>query len=202
VLDDEERAWHKVWAEEPPPRPATAAPVRLSFVSSGAELVRRRKLVWATLPWIDKAVADGRDPSNAVAFGALLAPFLPDELRSGELGAAVQELAHPLIVQLHVTRRDSERMRYLLVAQRKLLAAGKRGTQAEIAGGREVIDEAVLLFELLERAAGKEPGTTPTIAPEEGREDDGEDSDPNRPRKRRRRRRGGRRRRRELFGAA
>jgi tRNA nucleotidyltransferase/poly(A) polymerase len=197
-LDDEERAWHRVWADEPAVRPVAAAPVRLSFVSSGRELVRRRTLAWAALPWIDKAVADGRDPSNAVAFGALLVPFLPDELRGGELSAAVHELAHPLIVQLHVTRRDSERLRYLLVAQRKLHAAGKRGAQAEIAGGREVIDEAVLLFELMERAAGKEPQATPAITAESGAGADDED-DPDRPRKRRRRRRGGRRRRRDQF---
>ena len=49
-----------------------------SFVPPGRELVRRRTLAWAALPSIDRAVADGRDPSNAVAFAALLAPFLPD----------------------------------------------------------------------------------------------------------------------------
>jgi poly(A) polymerase-like protein len=196
ALDDEEQAWHRVWADEPAVRPAAPAPVRLSFVPPGRELVRRRTLAWATLPWIDKAVADGRDPSNAVAFCALLAPFLPEELKGGELNGAVQELAHPLIGQLHVTRRDSERLRYLLIAQRKLLAASKRGTQAELSGGREMIEDAVLLFELLERAAGNEPKAAPAIAPSEGRDDDSEDDDPNQ-RKRRRRRRGGRRRRRE-----
>ena len=200
-LDDEELAWHRVWADEPAVRPAAAAPVRLSFMSSGRELVRRRTLAWAALPWIDQAVADGRDPSNAVAFGALLAAFLPDDVRGGELAASVQELAHPLIVQLHVTRRDSERLRYLLIAQRKLTAAGKRGARAELAGGREVIDESLLLFELIERAAGKEPQDAPAIAAEGAAAAPDEDDDPDRPRKRRRRRRGGRRRRRELFAA-
>jgi tRNA nucleotidyltransferase/poly(A) polymerase len=199
TLDDEERAWHRVWADEPAARPAAPTPVRLSFVSSGSELVRRRTHAWASLPWIDKAVADARDPSNAVAFGALLAPFLSDELRGGELNSAVQELAHPLIVQLHVTRRDSERLRYLLIAQRKLHAAHKRGAQAELTGGREVIDDAVLLYDLLERAAGNEP-TAPAIASEGGGPSE-DDDDPNRPRKRRRRRRGGRRRRHEQLGA-
>jgi len=194
-LDPEEQAWHRVWADEPAARPASAAPVRLSFVPSGAELVRRRQIAWAALPWIDKAVTDGRDPSNAVAFGVLLAPFLSDELRGADLHAAVNELAHPMIVQLHVTRRDSERLRYLLIAQRKLAAAKKRGVHAELSGGREMIDDAVMLFELLERAAGNEPSTVPTVAPNEGRSDETDDDDPNRPRKRRRRRRGGRRRR-------
>ena len=200
-LDDEERAWHRVWADEPAVRPVAAAPVRLSFMSSGRELVRRRTLAWAALPWIDKAVTDGRDPSNAVAFGALLAPFLPDEVRGSELAALMHELAHPLIVQLHVTRRDSERLRYLLIAQRKLIAAGKRGARAELVGGREVIDEALLLFDLNERAAGKEPRNAPEVAAESAEASPDEDDDPDRPRKRRRRRRGGRRRRRDLLAA-
>lgn len=197
ALDDEEQAWHRVWADEPPARPAAAAPVRLSFVPSGQELVRRRTLAWATLPWIDKAIAEGRDPSNAVAFGALLAPFLPEGLRGSELNGAVHELAHALIVQLHVTRRDSERLRYVLIAQRKLLAANKRGQKAELAGGREMLDDAVLLFELLERGAGNEPGTAPAITLSVTSFEAEEEDDPNRPHKRRRRRRGGRRRRHE-----
>jgi len=195
-LDDEEQAWHRVWADEPAARPASAAPVKLSFVPPGGELVRRRTLAWAILPWIDRVVAEGRDPSNSVAFGALLAPFLPEEIRPAELNSAVGELAHPLIGQLHITRRDSERLRHLLIAQRKLLAATRRGTPAELAGGREVIEDAVVLFELMSRAAGHEPGPAPAIAPSEGRDDDAE-GDPNAPRKRRRRRRGGRRQRRE-----
>jgi poly(A) polymerase len=196
-LDPEEQAWHRVWADESGIRPAAAIPVRLSFVTSGAEMVRRRELTWATLSLIDSALAQGRDVSNAVAFATLLAPFLPDELRGGELHAAVQELANPMIVQLHVTRRDSERLRYLLLAQRKLAAAKKRGGQAELAGGRDLIEDAVLLFELLARAAGTDPEAV-ALATQEGREDEAAEDDADHPRKRRRRRRGGRRRRREL----
>lgn len=195
-LDAEEQAWHRVWAEEPVARPVAAAPPRLTFVSSEGELVRRREAAWAALPCIDQAVAAQRDPSNAVAFGTLLAPFLPEDLRGGELQAAVQELAHPLVVQLHVTRRDSERLRYLLLAQRKLMAAKRSSRQAELAGGRELVDDAVLLFELLERAAGHEPSATTAVAMGEGREDEEPGAEgPDGERKRRRRRRGGRRRR-------
>jgi poly(A) polymerase len=197
-LDVEEQAWHKVWADEPAARPVAAAKVRLSFLPASSELVKRRELAWAVLPFIDKSIEDGKDPANAVAFGALLAPFLPEELRGSELHGAVQELAQPLIVQLHVTRRDSERLRYLLLAQRKLHAAKKRAGQAELAGGRDLIDDAVLLFELLERGAGNEPAEAASlaVATGDGRDDEaGEDGDSDEPRKRRRRRRGGRRRR-------
>lgn len=196
-LDTEEREWHRVWADEIPQiREVIAASIRLSFLPP-AELAKRRALVWEAMAQLDKAVRDGRDPSNAVAFGILLASLLPDELRGGELQNAVQEVAHPLIVQLHVTRRDSERLRYLLLAQKKLAAAKKKGVQAELAGGRELIDDAVLLYELLERAAGGTPEVPAVLASSEGREDE-EPDDPNQPRKRRRRRRGGRRRRGEL----
>ncbi len=194
-LDTEEREWHRVWADEPPARPAHAASVKLSFLP-GTEIAKRREMVWAALAQLDISIAEGRDPSNAVAFGVLLAPFLPEELRGGDLHAATNELGASLITQLHVTRRDSERLRYILIAQRKLAAAKKRGGQAELAGGRELVDDALLLYTLLERAAGNESELPPTaIATGEGREGDEDDDDPNRPRKRRRRRRGGRRRR-------
>lgn len=197
-LDTEEREWHRVWADEAPPvRPVAAAHIRLSFVPAG-DFTKRRAMVWAALGQLDAAVKDGRDPSNAVAFGILLAPLLPDELRGGELQNAVQEVAHPLIVQLHVTRRDSERLRYLLLAQKKIAAARKKGVQAELAGGREVIDDAVLLYTLLERAAGGDAELPAVLASSVTSPATEEDDDPNQPRKRRRRRRGGRRRRGEL----
>jgi poly(A) polymerase len=201
ALDNEEKEWHRVWADEPPARPAHATHVKLSFLGAG-ELGKRRQLTWEALAQLDAAVNDGRDPSNAVAFGVLLASFLPEELRGGELHGAVNELAHSLIGQLHVTRRDSERLKYILIAQRKLAAARKRGGQAELAGGRELIDDAVLLYALLERAAGHDPSlpAPAAISTGEGRDDDEED-DPNRSRKRRRRRRGGRRRRGEVTHA-
>jgi len=194
-LDTEEQEWHRVWADEPPARPAHAASVKLSFLA-GPDLLKRRQLAWEALSQLDKASAEGRDPSNAVAFGVLIAPFLPEELKGGELQGALNEVGGPLITQLHVTRRDSERLRYILLAQKKLIAAKKRGGQAELAGGRELVDDSLLLYGLLERAAGNEPELPPTaIATGEGRDEDEDEDDPNRPRKRRRRRRGGRRRR-------
>jgi poly(A) polymerase len=195
-LDTEEKEWHRVWADEPPARPAHASSIKLSFLT-GPELTKRRQLAWDALAQLDKASAEARDPSNAVAFGTLIAPFLPDELKGGELQGALNEVGGPLITQLHVTRRDSERLRYILLAQRKLIAAKKRGVQAELPGGRELVDDSLLLYGLLERAAGNDPELPPTaIATGEGKDDDeGDDDDPNRPRKRRRRRRGGRRRR-------
>src|SRR5262245_2749307 len=67
-LDIEEREWHRVWAEEPPARPAHAAAIKLSYLPPN-DLDKRRALAWEALTQLDLAVADGRDPSNAVAFG-------------------------------------------------------------------------------------------------------------------------------------
>lgn len=191
-LDSEELAWHRVWADEPIVPPHAAA-VRLSFVA-GDDLVRRREQAWASLPWLDQALQDNREVSNAVAFGCLLAPFIPDDIRGGELHSAIHEIANPMIVQLHATRRDSERLRFLLLAQRKLATAKQRGGSAELPGGRDQIDDALMLYGLLSRAAGNsaDDSAAPIIATDEGRSDD--DQDPGQPRKRRRRRRGGRRR--------
>jgi tRNA nucleotidyltransferase/poly(A) polymerase len=205
-LDSEEREWHRVWADDPPARAAHAISVKLSFLSP-AELARRRTVVWNALEALDAAVKAARDPSNAVAFGTLVAPFVyfETEPRGNVLQAAISELSEPLINQLHVTRRDSERLRYLLVAQRRIAAAKKRGAQAELAGGRDLIDDAALLYAILDRANGGDATLAGTGIPEitategSGPIDAGEDSDdPNQPRKRRRRRRGGRRRRAEL----
>ncbi|CAN5162335.1 hypothetical protein BH11MYX1_BH11MYX1_22830 [soil metagenome] len=199
ALDNEEQEWRRVWADVPPARPAHASTVKLSFLA-GAELAKRRTLAWDALTPLDVAIREGRDPSNAVAFGTLLAPFVhfqgDAEPKGGALMAAVHELSNPLIVQAHVTRRDSERLRFLLLAQKKIASAKKRAVQAELSGGRDLIDEAILLYTLLERAAGNEAVLPTTVAATggNGATSSEDDDDPNRPRKRRRRRRGGRRR--------
>ncbi|HEY3805257.1 MAG TPA: polynucleotide adenylyltransferase PcnB [Kofleriaceae bacterium] len=196
-LDTEEQEWHRVWADEPAARPALAAAVKLSFLGA-AELSERRAMVWKVLEQLDLAIKDGRDPSNAVAFGTLVSSFVhfEHEPRGNVLQAAIHELSEPLINQLHVTRRDSERLRYLLVAVRKLAAARKRGATAELAGGRELIDDAVLLYTLIDRAAGGDATlAVPEVTSAEGSGPiETDEDDPSQPRKRRRRRRGGRRR--------
>jgi tRNA nucleotidyltransferase/poly(A) polymerase len=197
-LDTEEQEWHRVWADDPPARPAHAASVKLSWLG-GAELAARRTVVWNALGQLDAAVKAGRDPSNAVAFGMLVAPFVhfEHEPRGNVLQAALHELSEPLIHQLHVTRRDSERLRYLLIAQRRLAAAKKRGAPAELAGGRDLIEDAVLLYSLIDRASGGESAIPEVTATEGSGGVEADEDDPSQPRKRRRRRRGGRRRRAE-----
>jgi tRNA nucleotidyltransferase/poly(A) polymerase len=149
-LDDEERAWHRVWFDErPAPLPAAPAPVHITGVGEGVELADRRARAWQLLGQLDAAVAAGRDPANAVAVAATLVAFLPEEAGRQNEQAAVYELSQPLVAQLHITRRDSERLRYLLTAQRRILAARRRGAKPELFGSRDLVEDAHELVGLI-----------------------------------------------------
>jgi len=207
-LDAEEVAWHRTWAEDTV-LPSIGAP-RVSFLRDGAELKRRRQLAWDVLTQVDALVAGDRDPSNALVLSALLNPFVVDEVvapgsRPGDANAAILEIGQPLIDQLRVPRRDAERTRQALLAQRRIVPARRRRGRPESVAGRDFFDDALLLFEVTERAAGREVGDLePLRRPTDGgaerpADDNGADvaADDDQPHKRRRRRRGGRRRRRD-----
>ena len=192
----------RCWAEEPRARPAKAQPVQLSFVDAGGDLARRRAL------GVGDDGADrcgGRGGSRSVERGRVRVAARAVRARRAarERFSRPRSTSSPIrrFAQLHVTRRDAERLRYLLVAQRKLALARKKGVQAELAGGRDLIDDAVLLFGLLERAQGRDISDLPAPAATGGNGgrssetgEDGEVGAEGEPRKRRRRRRGGRRR--------
>ena len=209
IVDAEEAAWHRVWADEQVPAGLQRPPLRLTFVRDRADLERRRKHAWASLVEVDRMIAAGRDPSNALVLAALVAPFVLDAIvapgsRPGDANGAILEIGQPLVDQLRVARRDAERVRQILLALRRIVPARRRRGNLEGFGGRDVVEDGVALYELLERAAGAQPallaaadpaeGTEPAAVDAEGEGEDG-DVDDDQPRKRRRRRRGGRRRR-------
>lgn len=164
-LDEEERAWRRVWFDEAPRLPPAApAPISITGVSEGKDLAKRRTRAWQLLQQLDAAVAGGRDPANAVAVAAALVSFMPDEPGRQNEQTAVYELAQPLVTQLHITRRDSERLRYLLTAQRRILAARKRGAKPELFGSRDLIEDAHELVALIAPGAAGNPGA-PGAAP-------------------------------------
>ena len=197
-LDDEERAWRRVWMEDTRPRPVRRPPLHLTFLTDPEELGRRRTLAWATLGHLDELVRSGHEPANALLIAALIAPFIADTVtapgtRPNEAHQAVIEASQPLIDQLAVPRRDAERLRYALFGLRRVAAARARNQPVEAGGGggRESFEDAVQLDALLTLARGGAP--VAVAAPDDSGDDEpGDDDDPNR--KRRRRRRGGRRR--------
>jgi tRNA nucleotidyltransferase/poly(A) polymerase len=206
-LDSEEQSWHRVWADAPPTvsraRRSMPANLRLSFLRDPKELAKRRALTWLMLPQIDNVLAQDQELSPVVALGCMLNGFLQDDgQRNNHDGnAAIAELALPIVTEMHVTRRDSERLRFILMAQRKFAAAARKQTRPQLFGARDLLLEAALLYQLTEAAAGREVSATTievagTAAPQRDGETndeastDGDDEDG--PRKKRRRRRGGR----------
>ncbi len=200
-LDDEERAWRRVWQDDRPVPTRRPAP-RLSFLSEPGELERRRALAWAMLTQLDDLVRRGGEPANSQLIAALLVPFVADTITSptikpGDAHQAVIEVSQPLFDQLAVARRDAERVRYALFGLRRVATARAKNLPLDAGGGgRESLEDAVQLDGLL--AAARGGAALALAAPADGDDDDAagassDDDDPTR--KRRRRRRGGRRRR-------
>jgi hypothetical protein len=201
--DPEEQEWRRLWADESPlprhPHPSVAA--RPAVAGDAGMPTDRRRRGWALLALLDEAITAGRDPTNAMVLGGLLYPFILEDLtaaRPADANTLVLQVGQPVIDQLRVPRRDSERLRQILLAQRRIAVAVARGGKPELLGGREFFEDATLLWTLGERAAGR-PAVPVNAAPGEPDDDGGNGGggggEDDRPRKRRRRRRGGRRRR-------
>ena len=223
-LDEEEQRWHRLWADEPvTTRRAAAPPLPKRRVLRDGEhdaFAANRADGWAVLAQLDHAIGAGVVPGNALLIAAVVSPFIVDQLvaaRPAEINGLITDIVDPLIDELRVPRRDSERLRQLLLAQRRLRAAQSRGGRVELLGGPEFAQEAQILFALLQRARGL---AVPSLASRQtelnleghdgealgtdiaddadvlpGEDVEGADGDD---RKRRRRRRGGRRQRHDV----
>ena len=117
--------------------------------------------------------------------------------RPGEANQVILDLGQPVVDQLRVARRDAERTRYALFGLRRVAAARARNVPVD-SGGRDSLEDAVALAELLAAAQGGEPPVIDDGGTGGGGDDLDEDGEP---RKRRRRRRGGRRRQGEPMAA-
>jgi poly(A) polymerase len=174
-----------------------------------------------TLDAIDTLVRAGGSPSNALLVCALVAPFVFDQLydsdgdaqQSRDAVAILEQLAEPIVLSMRVSRRDAERARQILLAERRLGPSKRRRGRPMALVRRDWFAEALTLFELMHPHAEGEvaeeiarwhrlahdgvehtaPHARATHGPAAAvaRNDDAAGE----PRKRRRRRRGGRRRR-------
>jgi poly(A) polymerase len=187
-LDDEEAEWWATW--QPKVRLA------VSFLSSAA-LSERREHAWRVLDILDELSANGVEMSNSLLLAAVLCPFVFDELvepgtGTADAGAALNELARPLIEELQVARRDSEQIRQILQAQRRLVPSRRRRGRPDALARREFFNDALAVYEITVRAQGGTEGDL-EFWRDLRRAGSGESEDDQ---QRRRRRRGGRRRRR------
>jgi hypothetical protein len=205
-LDDEERRWRAVWSDG---GRAVAAPRRAPRRAAAPASADQREQAWRMLDGIDAAIGADHELSSAAIFTALVLPFCYDALiaaRPADVFGVIGDALGPLVDDVRVTRRDSERMRILLTMVRRIAAARARGAEPELSGGADLAAEAVLLDALVARARGQRaalPAHQDGSGEHLSEHDADGDGDPNTvdgealPRKRRRRRRGGQRARRD-----
>ncbi|MSP59027.1 MAG: polynucleotide adenylyltransferase PcnB [Myxococcales bacterium] len=179
---------------------------------------------WQTLDRIDVRMRR-RDfmPSNAVLLCALLGPFVGMEVleeaegpgqgqgRIRDIGQVIEDRIRPLLERMRVSRRDSERVRQILLSQRRIAPSKRRRGKPLTLVRRDYFQEALDVYELL---APARPGTaqegdaaswrkmaqdasqggllSAQDGDESGDTDEAAVSPGEEPRKRRRRRRGGR----------
>lgn len=108
--------------------------------------------LWRILDRID-ATKD-RAPSNAVLLCALVAPFIGPELfedggRPSEAFPLIEERAQPVLAQLRATRRDVERVRQILVVQRRLAPSKRRRARLPALPRHDWFAEALHVCELV-----------------------------------------------------
>ena len=110
-----------------------------------------------TLDAIDALVRGGYNPSNALLVCALIAPFVFDQLfdadgdaqQNRDAIAIIEQLAEPIVLSMRVSRRDAERARQILVAERRLGPSKKRRGRPMALVRRDWFADALQLFELM-----------------------------------------------------
>jgi poly(A) polymerase len=174
-----------------------------------------------TLDALDGLVRAGLTPSNSLLVCVIVAPFAFDALYEPDGDARefrdavglIEELAAPIVNSMRVSRRDAERARQVLLAQRRLGPSKRRRGRPMALVRREWFADALTLFELMHPQPESEVADEIARWHRLGREGAAEHARPashagaagpaaeangeGAERKRRRRRRGGRRRRRE-----
>jgi poly(A) polymerase len=180
----------------------------------GEALLDARARAWRLLDEVDAEQA----PTNALLLCTLVAPFLPDtpEDQGNAADLAIEGILHPLVQRLRVSRRDAERARQILLAQKRLSPSRKKKARPAMLVKRDYFGEALRLYEMIGATTGnvgdeihywrtlaKREGTATPHAPEQRGEPQADPGDGSTEpalaageiRRRRRRRRGGRRRR-------
>ncbi|PYT05765.1 MAG: hypothetical protein DMF49_13145 [Acidobacteria bacterium] len=132
------------------------------------------EVFWKTLHAIDQAIARGTEFSNPTLFAALFCPrvpFLIDSLPAdapesphhqdtglggADLAAALDAALSPIEQRLNISRRDRDRVRQILIAQRRFVG-GRRGRRFSVSVliSRPFFPEAFDLFEILCSATGQ-----------------------------------------------
>lgn len=209
--DDEEASWRATWADEAGANAGSDSlsseaprPLELSFLEDEEDRRERRAQLWRMLQEIDAQFGAGAELSNSLLVAALASPYVtPNLLRSGirpiEANEVALEVLEPLVSELRVGRRDAERARQILLAQRRLAPARRRRGKPAALVRREFFRDALIVYEATARAAGRDTSDVAywrKLLGDDGDKGEQTSDEDAQGRKPRRRRRGGRRRRR------
>jgi poly(A) polymerase len=161
------------------------------FLASTEENVfLERMRFWEALEALDEARAGGRDLAPAVLVGCLVLPLLRAQAEARGLdlehAATVEELLEPIATEMHLPRRETERLRLMVLLQARL-ARGTEGRGARSLPGRPAFREALDLFEIFASASGD--GMELVSAWRTAADGTAPAKEPARPRRKRRRRR-------------
>jgi poly(A) polymerase len=128
--------------------------------SPEARLTRAR--LQAYLMALDRSTAR-RDsaPSNSLILATLLLPRLrdavhPDTNSIRDIGQVVLQSISPILEQVRASRRDSELARQILLAMRYIFPSSNSGRRRPRFAGREFLDDALRLHEIVSDAEGQE----------------------------------------------
>jgi poly(A) polymerase len=136
----------------------------LSAALDGGEANGAWARLQSTLAALDRvAKAATVPPSNAFILATLLRPFLDDLLDPNaavpDAPAALMARLQPHLLEVHASRRDSERAHELLELQRRFGQPPRHRSRNFALARRDLFGEALALFGLYAEAAGAVPAT-------------------------------------------
>jgi poly(A) polymerase len=127
------------------------------------ESARRRQRLWAYLEALDRQSARRpTPPSNALLLAVLALPPMrdildPDSTGTGDVGQMVAQSILPTLERLNASRRDAELTRQSLLALRYVLPSRRPGRRTPRLAGRDFLDDALRLAELVTEAETMTP---------------------------------------------
>ena len=124
------------------------------LLTDGAESQGARWM-WGILDRIDEH--PDRAPSNAVLLSALIGPLVgealfddePGQGKPADIGQLIEDRSRPLVERMKVSRRDAERTRQILLAQRRIAPSKRRRGRSMTLVRRDYFDEALEVYELV-----------------------------------------------------
>ena len=204
-LSPEEAEWAATWSEDLATPGRAVLTAELPSLRDPDTISGRRGMAWQLLDELDNLALQKRGGSNALLLAALVNAFVFEDLvQSGaqtpQATDVVMDVLRPMVDQLRVARRDAERTRQIVLAQRRLVPSRRRRGRPMALVRRDYFSDALTLYEMTSKVLGKDTSDVARwrqLASEGGAAASGDDvGEESRSGKRRRRRRGGRRRRR------